>query len=242
MSTEPHRITVDGMPVDIVRKRIKNLHLAVYPPNGRVRVAAPLTVSDEAVRLAVVSRLAWIKKQKAKFESQKRQSARDYVSGESHYFLGRRYRLNIAEHNGPPRVCVRNGSVIDFHVRQGSDPAQRERAFLAWYRREMRDIAEPLIDKWSAKMELTAPLWGIRRMKTRWGTCNIESRRIWLNLELVKKPRQCLEYIVVHEMAHFMERHHNDRFVEIMDRYMPQWRLYRDELNAEPLAHEDWTY
>lgn len=230
------------MPVDVVRKHIKNLHLGVYPPNGRVRVAAPLTVSDEAVRLAVVSRLGWIKKQKAKFESQERQSAREYVSGESHYFLGRRYRLNVTEHKGPSRVSVRNSSAIDFHVRRGSDLAQRERAFLAWYRREMRAIAEPLIEKWSAKMQLPPPRWGVRRMKTRWGTCNIESARIWLNLELIKKPRQCLDYIIVHEMAHLMERHHNDRFVEIMDRYMPQWRLHRDELNAQPLAHEDWTY
>jgi predicted metal-dependent hydrolase len=233
---------VSGMPVEVVRKPIKNLHLGVYPPNGRVRVAAPVAVSDEAVRLAVVSRLGWIKRQRAKFAGQDRQSSREYVSGESHYFLGRRYRLTMIERAGPPRVVIRNSRMIDLFVRAGSDSATRERVFQAWYRRELRSRAAPLIERWAQVMDIPLPLWGIKRMKTKWGACNIRARRVWLNLELIKKPPQCIEYIVVHELVHFVERHHNERFARLMDSLLPQWRFYRKELNAAPLSHEDWQY
>lgn len=240
MNTEAHRITVGGLRVEVVRKPIKNLHLGVYPPNGRVRVAAPLAVNDEAVRLAVVTRMGWIKRQRAKFDRQPRQSERSYVSGESHYFLGRRYRLNVTEGASAGRVQMRNSRSLDLHVRAGSDRGARERVFLAWYRQELKHRANPLVEKWAAAMDIAAPVWGIKRMKTKWGTCNIEARRIWLNLELIKKPPQCLEYIVAHELTHFFERRHSDRFVALMDRHLPQWRLLRDELNAAPLAHERW--
>jgi predicted metal-dependent hydrolase len=240
MSIEAHQITVGGLRVDVVRKRIKNLHLGVYPPHGRVRVAAPLSVSDEAVRLAVVTRMGWIKRQRAKFDAQSRQSARAFVSGETHFFLGQRYRLNLIEGARAGRVHVRNSRSLDLHVRAGSDQAVRERVFLSWYRQELRDRATPVIEKWAVNLKIPAPVWGIKRMKTKWGTCSIEARRIWLNLEMIKKPPQCLEYIVVHEMAHFFERHHSDRFVALMDRLLPQWRTLRDELNREPLGHERW--
>lgn len=240
MSIEAHQITVGELRVDVVRKPIKNLHLGVYPPHGRVRVAAPLAVSDEAVRLAVVTRMGWIKRQRAKFAAQPRQTERAFVSGESHYFLGQRYRLNLIEGARAGQVHVRNSRGLDLHVRKGSDAAVRERVFLAWYRDELRNRAVPLIAKWAYAMEMAEPAWGIKRMKTKWGTCNIEARRIWLNLELIKKPPQCLEYIIVHEMAHFFERNHSDRFVALMDRMLPQWRVVREELNAEPLSHEDW--
>lgn len=241
MSTEARQITVGGLRVDVVRKPIKNLHLGVYPPHGRIRVAAPLTVSDDAVRLAVVTRMGWIKRQRAKFDAQPRQSERAYVSGESHYFLGQRYRLNLIEGARAGKVHVRNSRTLDLYVRNGSDVAIRERVFLTWYREELRNRLSPLVDKWTATMEIPVPAWGIKRMKTKWGTCNIEARRIWLNLELIKKPPQCLEYIVVHELAHFFERNHSDRFVAFMDRLLPKWRSLRDELNAEPLSHEEWN-
>jgi predicted metal-dependent hydrolase len=241
MNIESHQITVSGLRVDVVRKRIKNLHLGVYPPHGRVRVAAPLTVSDEAVRLAVVTRMGWIKRQRAKFDAQSRQSARAFVSGETHFFLGQRYRLNLTDGARAGHVHVRNGRSLDLHVRAGSDQAVRERVFLSWYRQELRDRATPVIEKWAANLEIPAPVWGIKRMKTKWGTCNIEARRIWINLEMIKKPPQCLEYIIVHEMAHFFERHHSDRFVALMDRLLPHWRTLRDELNREPLGHERWS-
>jgi predicted metal-dependent hydrolase len=240
MNIEPHRITVGGLRVDVVRKKIKNLHLGVYPPQGRVRVAVPLGVSDDAVRLAVVNRLAWIKRQRSKFDAQPRQTARNYVSGETHFFLGQRYRLNVIDGERAGRVTIRNSRKIDLSVRAGSDRTIRERVILKWYRQELRDRASPLIERWAAKMKVPAPAWGIKRMKTKWGSCNIEARRIWLNLELIKKPPQCLEYIIVHEFAHFFERRHSDRFVELMDSVLPPWRTVRDELNAEPLSHESW--
>ena len=241
MSIEAHRIIVGGLHVDVVRKPIKNLHMGVYPPNGRVRVAAPVTVSDEAVRLAVVTRMAWIKRQRAKFEAQARQSERAYVSGESHFFLGRRYRLNVISQDGAPRISLRNGRLIDFRIRADSQTIERERAFQNWMRRELRKAAAPLIEKWAQRTGLPVPLWGIRRMKTKWGTCNAKAGRIWLNLELIKKPSHCLEYVIVHEMAHFRERHHNDQFIAMMNELLPRWGSIREELNAVPLGHENWT-
>lgn len=242
MNTETHQIKVSGLLVDVVRKDIKNLHLAVYPPSGRVRVAAPLRVNDEAVRLAVISRLAWIKRQRAKFAGQERQSAREYVTGESHYFQGRRYRLNVVVQKGRAHVIIRNSRTIDLFVREESDAAQRERVFVAWYRQQLKALIPPLIEQWEAIIGVKVAEWGVKQMKTKWGACNIKARRVWLNLELAKKPVLCLEYIIVHEIVHLLERHHNDRFGSLMDQFMPQWRLYRDELNRAPLSHEDWKY
>jgi predicted metal-dependent hydrolase len=242
VNTETHQIKVSGLVVDVVRKNIKNLHLAVYPPTGRVRVAVPLRVSDEAVRMAVVTRLAWIKRQQAKFNGQERQSAREFVTGESHYFQGRRYRLNVVYQNGPVRVVIRNKSTIDVFVREGSDTSRRERVFLAWYRRQLKELIPPLIEKWEGIIGVKVAEWGVKQMKTKWGTCTIKAHRIWLNLELVKKPVQCLEYIVVHEMVHLLERHHNDRFTARMDSFMPQWREAKKILTSFPLGHEVWGY
>lgn len=242
MTTETHQIVVSGLTVDVVRKDIKNLHLAVYPPAGRVRVAAPLRVNDEAVRLAVISRLAWIKRQRTKFTSQARQSEREYVSGESHYFQGNRYRLNVIYQSGTARVAIRNKSALDLYVREGSDREQREKVLLEWYRLKLKELIPPLIAHWEPVIGVKVADWQVKKMKTKWGTCNIAAGRIWLNLELAKKPIQCLEYIVVHEMVHLLERHHNDRFAELMNRFMPQWRLHREELNRSALGHEDWTY
>lgn len=241
MNTESHWIIVNGMRIDVVRKPIKNLHLGVYPPNGRIRVAAPLRVSDEAVRLAVVSRLGWINRQTAKFVSQDRQSAREYVSGESHYYLGRRFRLRVVEGQGPRQVKVRSNT-LELHVPEDCDVTAREALFLKWQRTQLRTLAHPIIEKWSVAMGVAVAEWGIKRMKTRWGTCNVDALRVWLNLELIKKAPQCIEYIVVHELIHLLERHHNDRFIALMDGFLPKWRLLRDELNSAPLGHEDWQY
>lgn len=239
MSIESHDIRVGGVRVTVVRKAIKNLHLGVYPPRGRVRVAAPLAVSDDAVRLAVISRLGWIRRQQARFESQLRQSVREIVSGESHYFLGHRYRLRVVEHTGPGSV-VRSRSTIELRVRPGADAQQRERLLLRWYREQLKQLVPPVVARWQAVLGVRVKEWGIKRMKTRWGACNAAARRIWLNLELAKKPPHSLEYVVLHEMAHLIERRHNERFLTLMDRHMPQWRARRRELNSEPLAHEQW--
>jgi len=237
-----HQIKVNDLIVDVVRKDIKNLHLAVYPPNGRVRVAVPLLVDDEAVRLAVISKLGWIKRQQVQFAEQERQSEREYVSGESHYFQGNRYLLNVIYLDATPKVVIRNNTRMDLYVRPGSDPDQRERILLAWYRKQLREIVPPLIMKWEPILGVSVADWGIKQMKTKWGTCSIEARRIWLNLELAKKPVRCLEYIVVHELIHLLERHHNDRFTALMEKHLPSWRFLREELNREPLAHENWDY
>jgi predicted metal-dependent hydrolase len=242
MNTERRHITISGLRVEIVRKDIKNLHLGVYPPNGRVRVAVPLRVSDEAVRLAVIGKLRWIKRSQAKFKDQPRQSQREMVSGESHYVLGRRHRLNIVYHDGPAKVVVRNKATIELHVRPETSAEQRERALNQWHRQQLKQLIPPLLEKWQPILGVEVADWGIKKMKTKWGSCNADARRIWLNLELAKKPVQCLEYILVHELVHLIERHHNDRFVEIMDQHMPQWRLHKEELNAAPLAHENWVY
>lgn len=207
-----------------------------------VRVAAPLGVSDDAVRLAVIGKLGWIRRQQARFDSQPRQSQRVMAGGESHYYLGRRYRLDVIEHRGAGSVRLRNRSIMELYVRPESTPLQRERVLLQWYREQLRRMIPPLLERWEAAMDVSASGWGIRRMKTRWGTCNIETRRIWLNLELIKKPPQCLEYVVVHELAHLIERHHNDRFIAIMDRHLPQWREHRAVLSSAPLGHERWMY
>lgn len=235
-------MTVNGLRVEIVRKDIKNLHLGVYPPHGRVRVAAPLRVSDKAVRLAVIGKLGWIKRHQARFEAQPRQSEREMVSGESHYFLGQRYRLRVVRHNSAAKVVVRNNSIIQLHVRPETGSGQRERVLQRWYRQQLKELVPPLLEKWQKAFGVQVSACRIKRMKTKWGTCTVDARRIWLNLELAKKPVRCLEYVLVHELAHFVERHHSDRFISIMDKHLPQWRLHRDELNSAPLAHETWSY
>lgn len=242
MTTKRHQIEVRGIPVEVVRKDIKNLHLGVYPPNGRVRVAVPLRLDDEAVRLAVISRLGWIRRQQDNFEQQDRQSEREMITGESHYYLGRRYRLDVIEHDGPAAVTLRNNRTLELRVRPETDRYKREAVLHRWYREGLREQIPSLIAKWEPEIGVTVAEWRIRKMKTRWGTCNIEARRIWLNLELAKKPASCLEFILVHEMVHFLERHHTDRFRELMESLMPQWRLHREELNRSPLAHENWQY
>jgi predicted metal-dependent hydrolase len=225
-----------------VRKAIKNLHLGVYPPDGRVRVAVPVPIKDGAVRLAIIGKLGWIKRQQARFETQPRQSKREMVTGESHYFLGRRYRLRVLEQDAPSRVFIRNRSHIELHVRSTYDREARERVLSDWYRQRLKQLIPPLLQTWERTLNLQSTEWAVKKMKTKWGTCNADARRIWLNVELVKKPVGCLEYVLVHELVHLLERHHNDRFVSIMNRLLPQWRTYRQLLNSEPLAHATWSY
>ena len=164
------------------------------------------------------------------------------ISGETHYFLGRRYRLRVIAHQGPGRVVLRSRTKLELWVRAGSDANARHRVLQRWYRDRLRELVPPPLAKWEPVLCVRAVDWRIKKMKTKWGTCNVEARRVWLNLELAKKPVQCLEYIIVHELVHLIERHHNDRFVSIMDQHLPQWRLHRKVLNSTPLAHETWTY
>ncbi len=233
-------MTVSGLRVSVVRKAIKNLHLGVYPPDGRIRVAAPLGISDAAVRVAVIGRLPWIKRQRAAFERQPRESQREMVSGESHFYRGRRCRLQVIEGDGRPWVELRGKNVLVLHVRPSADVDARERVLQRWYRDRLRELLPPLLEKWEAKLGVQVSAWGIKRMKTKWGSCNAKAGRVWFNLELVKKLPGSLEYIVVHELAHILSPRHDERFLSIMDRHLPSWRHARDELNSAPLVNESW--
>ncbi|WP_410497693.1 M48 family metallopeptidase [Chitinibacter sp. S2-10] len=240
MSTE-HRVIVSGITVDIYRKDIKNLHLGVYPPNGRVRVAAPLAVSDEAIRLAVIGKLGWIKRQRLKFQNQPRQSARQMVSGETHYFMGKAYRLKV-EASNHSQINLRGSRHLILNCKNDKTSEQKERILHDWYRAQLRTTVDVLLDKWLPVLNVSPSFCGIRKMKTRWGSCNTKTARIWLNLELAKKSPQCIEYIVVHELIHLLERHHNERFMALMDLHLGNWRVLRDELNQGMLASEEWRY
>ena len=240
MTTEARTLSVGGLRVSVVRKAIKNLHLGVYPPDGRVRIAAPLAVSDAAVRVAVIGKLRWIKRQRASFERQARESEREMVSGESHYFFGRRYRLELVSRAGASRIVLRGKRIMELHTPLDSTAEQRAHLLQRWYRERLRERVPPLLEKWQAALAVEAAGWGIKKMKTKWGSCSQSARRIWLNLELAKKPPECLEYLVVHELAHLRVRHHDDRFHALMDRHLPKWRPIRQTLNAAPLANETW--
>ena len=239
MTTKTSQLEVSGISVEVVRKAIKNLHIGVYPPEGRVRVAAPSRMSLEAIRLAVIGKLGWIKKHQTKFAGQERQSPREYISGETHYFKGRRYRLNIIPHSGHPHIVIRPG-ILEMYVKTESDTDYRRRLLSGWYRQQLKEQIPELITKWEGIMGVDVAEWGVRQMKTKWGTCNIKARRIWLNLELAKKPLHALEYIVVHELNHLLEKGHNERFKGLMDQFLPHWRQYREELNRAPLGWEEW--
>ena len=202
MNIETYQIIIDNLKIDVVRKDIKNLHLAVYPPDGRVRIAAPLNLDDDAVRLFAITKLAWIKRKQRNFSTQERQSPRELVERESHYFQGRRYLLRIIEHNSAHRVEIKRKPYLDLYVRPNTTVDQRNYLLNEWYRRQLKNEVPQLIEKWEARIGVKVNDYGVKIMKTKWGTCNIIAKRIWINLELAKKPLRCVEYIIVHEMVH----------------------------------------
>jgi predicted metal-dependent hydrolase len=240
MSTASAYLTVRGIDIDVVYKDIKNLHLAVYPPLGRVRIAAPRRLEEEHLRLAVIQRLPWIKLQRQRLQDAARQSEREVVSGESHYVWGLRRRLKVVEVPGRARFELERQRLA-LYVPAGTDSSTRQKLLRDWQRLQLRSAIPPLIERWQPIVGRQVARWSIRRMKTKWGSCSPETGHVWLNLELVKKPPRCLEYIVVHEMTHLLESGHDDRFVELMDRFLPDWRSRRDELNSAPLAEESWS-
>jgi predicted metal-dependent hydrolase len=236
------QIFISNIKIDVVRKDIKNIHLAVYPPTGRVRIAVPLLVNEEAVRLFAISKLGWIKRQQRNFEGQERTSPREYKNRESHYFQGRRYLLNVIEANAPAKVVLKSKTYINLYIRPGTSTAKRHEIMNEWYRKELKKMIPELIGKWEKQINLKVNEWQVKLMKTKWGSCNIKKKRIWVNLELAKKPIHCLEYIIVHEMLHLLERHHNEKFLHYMDTYLPNWKKLRAELNKLPVSHADWSY
>ncbi len=233
-------ITVSGIDIQIDRKDIKNLHIGVYPPSGRVRVATPVKIDNEAVRLAVISKLSWIRKQVLHFKEQPRQTKREMVSGESHYFLGKRYLLNVI-YGASKHEVLQNHSTLELHVRAGTSVANREKLLHEWYREQLQDVAQNLVPMWEKKIGVKLDSWKIKKMRTKWGSCNIDKKSILLNLNLAKVPVECIEYIIVHEMVHLLERHHNDNFKAHLDRYLPEWNKYKDMLNQSILSFEDWS-
>lgn len=239
MSTASAYLTVRGIDIDVLYKDIKNLHIGVYPPLGRVRVAAPLRLNDDQVRLAVIQRLPWIKKQREQLKSVPRQTEREMVTGESHYVWGIRRRIKVVERPGRAHFEP-DGDRLILYVPAGTSPNKRREHLDKWYRDQLRHALPLLIATWEEKLDVTVPRWSVRRMKTKWGSCNRETRHIWFNVELAKKHPDCLEYIVVHEMMHYFERGHGESFTKLMDTHMSDWRSRRDQLNASPLAEETW--
>jgi predicted metal-dependent hydrolase len=239
MSSANAYLTVADFGVDVIRKDIKNLHISVYPPVGRVRVAAPERMDDDSIRRAVVQRLPWIKRQREQLLSADRQTEREMVSGETHYIWGQRYRLDVSRMSRNHHVD-RSASTLWVIASPGASAEERYGVLDRWYRREMKIALPPLLEKWQAILGVQAPRFVVRRMKTKWGTCKPESAMVTFNSELAKKNPWCLEYIVVHELAHLRERGHGEAFVALMDVSMPDWRARWDELNVAPLAHEEW--
>lgn len=235
-------IFVNDLTIDIVRKDIKNIHLAVYPPSGRIRLAAPLDINDDTIRLFVISKIGWIRRSQRKFDSQVRIPKREYRQRESHYFQGRRYLLNIIEKDTPPKVIIKDKKHIDLYVKPQMPHEKYHEVLQDWYRIELKKQVPEIIEKWEKKLGLKVDYWEVKQMKTRWGSCNIEKKKILINLELAKKPDYCLEYIIVHEMVHLLERHHNERFIFYMDSFLPNWKQLKLELNSLPFSHADWSY
>jgi len=227
--------------VDVTLKDIKNVHLSVYPPPGKVRISAPKRMKLDIVRVYAISKLGWIKQQQKRIRLQERETPREYLDRESHYVWGKRYSLKTVEEPGAPRVDL-NHSAMVLRIRPGSNHERKDAAVAQWYRDQIKEAASRLMAKWEPIIGVRVERFFVQHMKTRWGSCNRSARSIRLNTDLAKKPRECLEYIVVHEMVHLLESTHNANFVSLMDRFMPQWRLRREQLNQLPVRHETWTY
>jgi predicted metal-dependent hydrolase len=223
-------LTINNIEIEVQKKKIKNLHLSVLPPQGRVRISAPQNMNDEAVRMFAITKISWIKKQQDKFRNQARQCKRQYVSGESVYLWGKRYRLDVIYSNVRNDITIKGDRLI-LQVREASTVEQRANVLNAWYREHIKREIPNLLDKWQKIIGVTALDWGVKNMKTRWGTCNVKDKRIWLNLQLAKKYPQCLEYVVVHELVHLLEKNHNKIFIAYMDKFLPDWRTTKEELN-----------
>ncbi|MBK1720473.1 M48 family metallopeptidase [Thiocystis violacea] len=225
--------------VDVVFKDIKNIHLSVYPPDGRVRLAAPARLSLETLRVFALSKLGWIKQQQRKLREQARETPRELLDRESHDLWGRRYLLQVIEHAAPPTLVLQHHTLV-LQVRPGTSAVQRQEILAGWYRQQLRDAAATLIAVWETRLGVRVERIFVQRMKTRWGSCNPEARTIRLNTELAKKPLPCLEYVVAHELTHLLARRHDARFRSLLDAHLPQWPHYRALLNRLPLAHEAW--
>jgi predicted metal-dependent hydrolase len=234
------KIELGNISIEVEKKDIKNIYLSVYPPNGKVKISAPRRMDLDTIRVFAISKLSWIKKQQEIFKNQEREAPREYLTRESHYFKGKRYLLKVVEQEAKPKVILKH-SEIALYIRPNTTIEKRKQLLDAWYRAELKKILPKMIDKWEQKIGVKCHEFSIKKMRTKWGTCNIEAKRIWINLELAKKPPECLEYVIVHELVHLLERKHNNRFIAFMDEFMPKWKFYKEELNRLPFSHIDWN-
>lgn len=240
MNTNLENMKVGSLEVQAIKKDIKNMHLGVYPPTGRVRIAAPIRTTDDSMRLFIISKIPWIKKQKLKFEKQQRQTKREYVSGESHYFLGRRFLLNVIHTNDSPKIEIRKKTHLDLHIKPNTPTQKREKLLESFYREELKKHIPKFLNKWEKITGIKVNSVNIKKMKTKWGTSNPKDKKILVNLELAKNRLRCLDYVMLHEIIHLLEGKHNDKFYSLMDFYMPQWQQYRTELNNSVLGFFTW--
>lgn len=226
-------IWVGGIRIELQRKNIKNVHLRVYPPDGKVRVSVPFSLPRDAIEKIIRRKMGWIKEQQT--SSTRINSPARYVSGERHQFAGVGYPLYVFNTSGRPSVTMTQQKTLEMNVPASSSVEQREKLLDAWYRKQLKEIADPIFENWQLLMGVSPSEWRIKKMKTRWGSCNVVDSRIWLSLELAKKPSYCIEYVIVHELAHLIERGHGKRFVEVMDRHLPAWRKIKRELNSREI-------
>ena len=230
------RLRLGGIAVDVVLKDIKNVHLSVHPPSGRVRIAAPSRMKLDTIRVFAISKLDWIKQQRRKLRAQERETPREYLDRESHYVWGKRYLLSVIQRDLAPSLALKHSRMI-LTVRAGTDAAAKEAIVAQWYREQIRAVASDLIAKWAPLLGVSVGRVFVQQMKTKWGSCNPHACAIRLNTELAKKPKECL-----HEMVHLIEPTHNARFVALMDQFMPKWQFFRQRLNRLPVRHADWDY
>lgn len=235
------KIELGEIAVDVVKKDIKNLHLSVYPPAGRVRISAPLRMNLDTIRIFAISKLGWIKQQQKKVQGQERETPREYLDRESHYVWGKRYLLKVVERDAASIVELKHRTML-MRVRPGTSDEKKQAIVEEWYRVQLKQAVPAVIAQWEPLMGVKVERFFVQRMKTKWGSCNPHSKSIRLNTELGKKPPECLEYVVVHEMVHLLEPTHNSRFIALMDRFVPKWQFYRDALNNLPVRHEAWMY
>ena len=235
------QVQLGDIAVDVVLKNIRNVHLSVYPPSGRVRISAPSRMSLDTIRVFAISKLDWIKQQQKKLREQDRETPREYLDRESHFVWGRRHLLKVTENNSAPEVELKR-NILFLRIRPGSSEDKKQAALEAWYREQLKAAVPPVIRKWEFLLGVKVTRFFVQRMKTKWGSCSQGTGSIRLNTELAKKPAACLEYIVVHEMIHLLEPTHNSRFIALMDHFMPTWQFQRQELNRLPVRHETWGY
>lgn len=239
MANTEHHI-IGGTPVEVCWKAIKNLHVGVYPPEGQVRVAAPLSVSLDAVKLAVLTRMDWVRRKQAQFLAQERQTHRQYISGETHFVFGKPLRLDVVQwEKKVHRIELVGSDRLRISGPTSATPEDRRRWLESWYKARLREQVAPRLSHWSSRLGVAPETWGIRTMKTKWGSCNPDKKILWLNLELAKKPARATDYVLLHELAHLISPRHDDRFVQVLDENMPKWRSLRDELNRYPLSAWD---